>query len=320
MSGARPGVPPAVAGMALVAMAAVLWGSSAAAVRVFTDETGASGVVVAFAEAVIAAPLLLAAGAATRRAWPPLRVAAPAALGTGVLVSGFLVAYFTAIGIVGVTIASVIAICSAPLFTSVLARIFLHERPSRATMVALGTGVAGTALVLVSHGDAGVGGGDRLGGVVLSLLAGLCFGGENVLVRRLVASIDPTKLAALTTLAMVLLLAPPALAQGGVVSDSIQGWPWLLYLAVFPTAIAPALHNAGLRRVPAIPASIIGLLEPLTATALGLLVFDEAIGPAGMLGASLLLGALVLLSLPQREPADAGRVADEPARSSEGSA
>jgi drug/metabolite transporter, DME family len=302
---ARPGVSPAVAGMLLVATAAILWGSSAAAVRILSDETGASSVVIAFAQAVIAAPLLLAAGAATRGPWPPLRQAAPAALGTGVLVSGFLVSYFTAIGTVGVTTASVIAICSAPLFTVVMAGILLRERPSRATTVALGAGIIGTALVLLSQGDTWIVGDDRLRGVLLSLLAGLCFAGENVLVRRLVARIHPTQLAALTTLAMILLLAAPAFTHGALLSDSIQGWPWLLYLAVFPTAMAPALHNSGLRRVPAIPASIVGLVEPLTATTLGIVVFHEAIGLAGIAGAALLLGALVLLSISQREPSDA---------------
>ena len=305
MSAARPGVSPVVAGMLLVAMAAILWGSSAAAVRILSDETGASGVVIAFAEAVIAAPLLLAAGAATRGPWPPLRQAAPAALGTGALVSGFLAAYFTAIGTVGVTTASVIAICSAPLFTVVLAGILLRERPSRATTVALGAGIVGTALVLLSQGDTKIVGDDRLRGVLLSLLAGLCFGGENVLVRRLVARIHPTQLAALTTFAMILLLAVPAFTYSGLLSDSIHGWPWLAYLAVFPTAMAPALHNAGLRRVPAIPASIVGLVEPLTATTLGIVVFHEAIGLAGIAGAALLVGALVLLSISQREPSGA---------------
>jgi drug/metabolite transporter, DME family len=305
VSAARPGVSPVVAGMLLVAMAAILWGSSAAAVRILSDETGASSVVIAFAQAVIAAPLLFAAGAATRGPWPPLRQAAPAALGTGVLVSGFLVAYFTAIGSVGVTTASVIAICSAPLFTVVLAGILLRERPSRATTVALGAGIVGTALVLLSQGDTRIVDDDRLRGVLLSLLAGLCFGGENVLVRRLVARIDPTQLAALTTCAMIVLLAAPAFTHTGLLSDSIQGWPWLLYLALFPTAMAPALHNAGLRRVPAIPASIVGLVEPLTATTLGIVVFHEAIGLAGIAGAALLLGALVLLSISQRAPSDA---------------
>jgi drug/metabolite transporter, DME family len=223
VSGARRGVSPVVAGMLLVAMAAILWGSSAAAVRILGDETGVSSVVIAFAQAVIAAPLLFAAGAATRGPWPPLRQAAPAALGTGVLVSGFLVSYFTAIGTVGVTTASVIAICSAPLFTVVLAGILLRERPSRATTVALGAGIVGTALVLLSQGDTRIVGDDRLRGVLLSLLAGLCFGGENVLVRRLVARIDPTQLAALTTFAMLLLLAAPAFTHGGLLSDSIQG-------------------------------------------------------------------------------------------------
>jgi DME family drug/metabolite transporter len=54
--------------------------------------------------------------------------------------------------------------------------------------------------------------------------------------------------------------------------------------------------TAGLRRVPATAAGIVSLLEPLTATALGVLVFGEALGAAGGAGALLLLVALALLA------------------------
>jgi DME family drug/metabolite transporter len=296
----RPGVSPVLAGSVLVGLAAIIFGSSAAAVRVFLEETGSSGAVVAFAQSVIAAPILLAAGAASRDPWPSLRESAPAAFVTGGLVSGFLLSYFTAIGMVGVTIASVVAICSAPLFTAVLAVTFLRERPSRGMLMALALGVAGTALVLLSRGGTSGGGGQLSSGVALSLVAGMCFGGENVAVRHLVARFDPTRLAAFTTCAMVVLLAPIALVHGGILAASIEGWPWLLYLAAFPTAMAPALHNAGLRRIAAIPTSIVGLLEPLTAAGLGLFVFNEVIGPWGAAGAALLLVALAILYLTQR--------------------
>jgi DME family drug/metabolite transporter len=304
----------------LVGLAAIVFGSSAAAVRVFLEETGSSGAVVAFAQSVIAAPLLLAAGAASREPWPSLREAAPAAFVTGGLVSGFLLSYFTAIGMVGVTIASVVAICTAPLFTAMLAMTVLRERPSGGMLVALALGVAGTALVLFARDGAGAGTGGLVGGVTLSLVAGLCFGGENVAVRHLMARFDPVRLAAFTTCAMIVLLAPIALLHGGIVAASIEGWPWLLYLAAFPTALAPALHNAGLRRLAAIPVSIVGLLEPVTAAALGLLVFEEVIGPLGAAGAGLLLVALGLLYLTQRVRPEEAFPVPAVVPSSEGSA
>ncbi|MGH7350560.1 MAG: EamA family transporter, partial [Candidatus Rokuibacteriota bacterium] len=78
------------------------------------------------------------------------------------------------------------------------------------------------------------------------------------------------------------------------------GWPLLLYLGLGPTAVAYALFTTGLGRVPATAAGIVSLLEPLTATALGLLVFGERLGPIGVIGASLLLASLALLTASSR--------------------
>jgi len=72
-------------------------------------------------------------------------------------------------------------------------------------------------------------------------------------------------------------------------------WPLLLYLGVGPTAGAYALFTAGLRRVPATAAGITSLLEPLTATLLGVLAFGESLGALGILGALLLLFSFGLL-------------------------
>ncbi|HET9926615.1 MAG TPA: hypothetical protein VFS98_21040 [Methylomirabilota bacterium] len=48
--------------------------------------------------------------------------------------------------------------------------------------------------------------------------------------------------------------------------------------------------------MPATAAGIVSLLEPLTATTLGLLVFGERLGALGTAGALLLLAALTLLT------------------------
>jgi DME family drug/metabolite transporter len=67
------------------------------------------------------------------------------------------------------------------------------------------------------------------------------------------------------------------------------------------------MFTAGLGRVPATAAGIVSLLEPLTATTLGLLVFGERLGPIGLAGAVLLLAALALLTAPRQTPLRCGR-------------
>src|SRR5437667_11713 len=66
-------------------------------------------------------------------------------------------------------------------------------------------------------------------------------------------------------------------------------------------ALALVLGVAGPGLVVAAPAAgVASLLEPLTATLLGVILFGERLGVAGWAGAVLLLGALVLLVLAER--------------------
>ena len=61
------------------------------------------------------------------------------------------------------------------------------------------------------------------------------------------------------------------------------------------TAGAYAIYTLGLRIVPASVAGLTSLLEPLTATILGVALFGERLGAAGAVGALLLVTALGLL-------------------------
>ena len=83
-----------------------------------------------------------------------------------------------------------------------------------------------------------------------------------------------------------------------------------LYLGLVPTALAYALFARGLRRLPAAEAATITLAEPLTAALLGAVVLGEALGPVALAGAALVLGGLLVLTLPRAAP----RVRAAPAR------
>src|SRR5438876_955966 len=135
--------------------------------------------------------------------------------------------------------------------------------------------------------------------VILALGAGLAYALYVVLAKGAVARMAPLPLAALT-FAVAAALTAPALATPGAGRQLALGWPWLLYLGAVTTAGAYALYTAGLRHVPASAAGVASLLEPLTATLLGVILFGERLGVAGWAGAVLLLGALVLLVLAER--------------------
>src|SRR5437762_93122 len=169
---------------------------------------------------------------------------------------------------------------------------------TRAEATPLVVGVAGTGL-LVAAPAAGMTAPRPLSGVILALGAGLAYALYVVLAKGAVARMAPLPLAALT-FAVAAALTAPALATPGAGRQLALGWPWLLYLGAVTTAGAYALYTAGLRHVPASAAGVASLLEPLTATLLGVILFGERLGVAGWAGAVLLLGALVLLVLAER--------------------
>jgi DME family drug/metabolite transporter len=285
-----------LAGLLLVALAAVSWGTTGATMTVLARESGTSPLVVGWARLAVAAPPL-AAAAWLHRAGPARWHAADAAACAlaGAAMAAYQLCYFRAVTLTGVAVTALLAICSAPLLIALLAALWLGERPGGRAAVALAMGVGGTALLVL---DAGGAGGTTAGsslGALLALGAGLSYAVYAVAAKRVLDRVAPIAQAALTFGLAALLLAPFLLGERAVVAQLAAGWPLLVYLGLGPTALAYALFTTGLRRVPASAAGLASLLEPLTASALGVLVFGEALGAAGAVGGALLLGSFALL-------------------------
>jgi DME family drug/metabolite transporter len=109
----------------------------------------------------------------------------------------------------------------------------------------------------------------------------------------------PALTVAALTFSVAALALTPALAAEPVVAGP-TAWALLAYLGVVPTALAYVLYVAGLRTTPVTVSSVLTLVEPLTATLLGVLAFGDRLGLAGAAGAVLLLGAVALLALTTR--------------------
>ena len=294
-------------GLLLIAVAAASWGTTGATMTLLSRDAAASPLLVGWSRLAIAAPcLVLAAGAArlgarhpTRRAWPSLRDL-PLCAALGLAMAAYQVCYFRAVTLVGVAAAALLAICSAPLLIAVLAAALLGERLTSLVRLSLGMAVAGTALLVVGpRGLDQVTGHFGLG-ALLALGAGVSYAVYAVAAKGLLTRVTPLAVAAITFALAAVFLAPALLGEEALLHTLSAGWPLFLYLGVGPTAVAYALFTAGLTRVPATAAGIVSLLEPLTATTLGLVVFGERLGAVGTAGALLLLLALALLTTARR--------------------
>jgi len=280
-------------GLALIALAAISWGTTGSVTAVLVERAGAGALVIGALRMVVAAALLLLLA----RAAGPLRIARAdrwrcAAL--GVCMAAFQACYFSAVTMTGIAIAALIAICSAPLIIAGLAAATLGERLTARVGAALGLGVTGTALLIVGPRTAADLSPRFVAGVALALAAGLAYALYVVLAKAALARTAPLPLAGVTFTVGALVLAP-VLAAPGVGHQIALGWPWLLYLGAITTAGAYAIYTLGLREVTASVAGIASLMEPLTATLLGVFLFGERLGAAGVAGALLLFAALGLL-------------------------
>lgn len=289
-----PSSPARLRGLALIGLAAVSWGTTGSVTTVLVATAGTNALVIGAVRMLVAAALLLILVWWTGGS---LRID-PAVRGRcvvmGVCMAAFQATYFSAVTLTGIAIAALIAICCAPLLIAGLAAVTLGERITGRVASALALGIAGTALLIVGPRTAADLSGRFVAGVVLAVGASLVYALYVVLAKAVLVRTSPLPMAAVNFAVAALVLAP-MLATAGVSRQLVLGWPWLLYLGAVTTAGAYAIYTLGLRHVSASSAGIVALVEPLTATLLGVFLFGERLGVAGAIGAVLLFAALGLL-------------------------
>lgn len=283
----------------LILVAAVTWGTTGSTMKLVARHSPMTPLMVGFFRVALAAPALaLAAGAFATNPLRPLRVVGRAdrrrLLAAGLAMGVYQACYFWGVAKTSVAVGSLITICSAPLFITLLAAWLLGERITPTTAAALLTGTTGAALLtLGAHGVSALPPG-FLAGAGLALGAGFSYAAFAVSIKGLETPVHAVTAAAWTFTVAALFLAPVLLVERP--RGAPLAWAWLAYLGLVPTALAYVLYNAGLRTTPVTVSGVLTLLEPLTATTLGVLFFGDRLGVRGFAGAALLLGAVAVLS------------------------
>ncbi|MBD3885156.1 EamA family transporter [Phormidium tenue FACHB-886] len=287
-------------GLLLILLAAVLWGTIGLFVQTLYRLTETNPLSIGFLRLAISVPVLLLACwlSVGRQMFRVARADFALMLLIGGMMALYQVCYFGAIAQVGVAAATLITLCTAPVWVVLLAAVLLQERLTRTVLLSGGLAVAGTSLLVglqpnSSHAN-------PLLGLVLALGSSFGYALIVLLSRRLSGRYHPLQPLTIGFTAGAIFLFPFTVATGWVMTYPAMGWAALLYLGLVPTALAYMLYFVGIRTISATTASIATLLEPLTSTLLAAWLLGEQLGSWGLAGAVLLGGAIALLYRSQR--------------------
>ncbi len=289
--------------MLLVITASTLWGTVGVASQALAHLTNTNPLSISYLRLVVAAPILLLAGwrLLGRRMWSASVRDVGLMMLIGVLIAADQALYFFAISLSGVTVATLIAVCSAPVLVTVLTAAIERKTPTSSTLVVVAIALIGTVLLVTGSAKSG-NTGSSLTGAVCAVGSACLYAVMILFARYLSARHHSLQITALgfSTGAICLLIASRLV--GFVGTYPVTGWLLILYIGAVPTALAYGLFVVGMRTLPAPLASVIVLLEPLTASVLSWVLFGERLSLLGITGALLLLSAIGVLSAVVPEP------------------
>lgn len=290
----RPSQP---AGLWFVTGAAILWGTIGVAIQAIYNIDSTTSLFINLARMLVAAPVLLLVcwRVVGQKMFNIQRRDFFIMLLTGTLLAVSQAAYFAAIHYTGVTIATLLTICIAPLVVTGLSVLLKLETLTGRMVIALTCALIGSALLVGFQSPKGVHHNLALG-TIFALVSAVTYAGMIICGRFLAAGYHPLQVTAVTFGAGTLVLLLVNLASDIVVVQTAQGWLLVLYLGLVPTALAYWLFQKGLRSVSATAASIVSMLDPLMAAVLAWALFGETLATSGIAGAVLLILSIFLLS------------------------
>ena len=299
-------------GIAAIVAASALWGTTGVAASLAAPLAatviGVASMGIGGATLALVFHRSLPAVLRHRRTWPIV------ALGAVSLIA-FSLSFYGSMALAGITLGTVLTICSSPIFAGLLEGILEGRTPSGRWAAAAVLSLAGGALLVTGRSA----GGSWLGadaaliplGVAAGLFAGLAYATYTWcvgLVTRSTASDDGSgRLAAVATVqgvaALPLLCLVPLLSGGEF--GIWQSWIPVLYLGLIPMAVGHGLFGWSLGVLRTSTVTLFTLVEPMVASLLAVALVGERLTVSGWTGLALLLAGLAVLSWPERAHAHA---------------
>lgn len=208
----------------------------------------------------------------------------------GILQVATMLTYFISILNGSVSIA-VLLLSTAPVYITIFSPWLLKEKIKTRGIIALVLSIAGIVLIV----DPG-----KLGfvpssiGILAGIASGILYAFQIMTSKYTSTTYSGYAQAFWSFLIAALILMPVGVVPVEVVSSNLL---YLIFLAIFPTILSVSLYFNGLKKVKAQSASILGLIEPVSAVILAVLILYEQISILEIIGGALILGGAALVTM-----------------------
>lgn len=287
-------LPNASTGAIYVVLAALFWGVSGGIGGILVGE-GWDPFVVSLYRGAIGLVCVLAwlglrpgeSGLADRRLWLWSAVA-------GLGVAGNFSFYFLSIAEGSVAVAATL-MYSAPVFVYVVSFVFGLERPTVPKLAAIAVVMAGIVLLTQIY-DVGASGLTLLG-VAAGLLAGVSYTVFIFGFKYAAPHGSPPAILSIAFAVLALTLLIPSDSVQTVEVLSTPDWPLFAVLGILGAGLSFAFYIAGLRTTAPAVASVVAMIEPVTAALFGVWILNEHLAALQVVGMALILVTVTALSV-----------------------
>jgi len=213
----------------------------------------------------------------------------------GILFAASSITYYQSFHFMDAGIASTILFVY-PVMVAVIMAAFFKERVTAMTVVAIVMSLVGIGLLY--KGGAGVS--LSVIGIVLCVLSSLAYAIYIIVVNQSSIKMSSFKVTfyAMLVCEITLILysfTSPELYLRAL--PSARAWSFAVWLSIVPTILSLVFMTVAVQHVGATPTAILGALEPLTAVAIGVVVFGETLTPRLIVGILFILFAVMLVVL-----------------------
>lgn len=260
--------------MALLLFVAVLWSLGGVLIKLVDWNP----VAIAGTRSAIALPVVLLCAGGLRRPFSRLQ------WGGAIAYAGTVMLFVAATRLT--TAANAIFLqYTAPIYVALLAPWILHEPSRRSDWFAIAAALGGIVLFFLDRLTL-----EGMWGNILAILSGVAFAALAMIMRKERGG-SPMQVVLLGNIVTAVIGLPFAVAGG---SPDARTWMALLGLGVVQLGLSYVLYAVAIRRVTALEATLITLLEPVLNPVWVMLAVGERPGPWAAIGGGIVLVAVLL--------------------------
>ena len=283
-------------GISAVALGTIIWGTVGPVVRLFPEGTEFQYSLIRNLTGVSALWLFVLFSKDKRRYTKQDIV--PILVG-GIGATLFFPFFILAFQLTGVGVAAVVSIGVAPIFVGLIAWIALKQPPGKQWAIGTVIAVSGVVALNWPSGNNTV----SFLGVAFAMAAAFGYSMQATGMGMISKRHTPFQSVAPMFTIGTILQAPLSYGRDFSFLQDPVLLLGVLYGGIVTVAVAYAFFIYGISRIGAATAVTVGLMEPLTASILGVLLLGETVSVVGLVGSVLILAGLVVVSRPPKEPA-----------------